>query len=99
MNGCIKSVDDMTVEEARSEMFWLEDYFADCEAGGHGISSKEALRYRRCKQKVDLYDRFGIETDDIAEFMKMGHRMFAAPDCTCYDCDPEGYSKMISGEK
>jgi hypothetical protein len=98
MNGVPKRVDELTVEEARSEMYWLESYFEDCEKTGHGISSKESVRHRRCKQKVDLYDKFGIETDDIAEFMKMGHRLFASPDCTCYDCDPDGFSKMISGE-
>jgi hypothetical protein len=94
-----KTVDEMTVEEARSEMYHLESYFEECEEFGQGISSKESVRHRLCKQKVGLFDMLGIETDDIAQFMRDGHRLMAPVGCDCYDCDPEAYSKALSGKK
>lgn len=81
-----KTVDEMTVEEARFEMYGLEDYFATCEEEGYGVSSKEAVRHRLCKQKVELFDKFGIETEDVAQFMRDGHKLFAPVGCGCYDC-------------
>jgi len=81
-----KTVDEMTVEEARSEMYHLESYFEECEEFGQGISSKESVRHRLCKQKVELHDKFGIETDDVDQFMRDGHKLFAPVGCGCFDC-------------
>lgn len=53
-----KTVDEMTVDEAESEMYWLAEYFLDCARDGHGISSKETIRYRRCCEKVQAAGRY-----------------------------------------
>jgi len=75
-----KHPNDMTVEEARGEALWLEDYFAQCEEGGHGISSKETVRHRLCKFKADAFDKVGLRLplgEDVWAFMQLGAEMFA----------------------
>jgi hypothetical protein len=76
----MKHPDDMTVEEARSEADWLKSYFDDCARDGHGVSSKEGIRYRLCKFKVDAYEQIGLVLkpgEDVGEFMRLGQEMFA----------------------
>lgn len=53
-----KTVDEMTVDEAEQEMYWLEDGFRMCAEIGDGISSKDAIRYRRCCDKVEAAGRY-----------------------------------------
>ena len=78
-----KSVDDMTVDEARSEMYSLESYFDSCAEIGQGINSKESIRHRLCKFKVELFDQLGVTLkpgEDVYAFMKAGQEMFAPAD-------------------
>lgn len=53
-----KTVDQMTVDEAESEMYHLEDYFRSCVEIQNGISSKDVIRYRRCCDKVEAAGRY-----------------------------------------
>jgi hypothetical protein len=75
-----KHPDDMTVDECRSEVSSLESYFAACAESQCGISSKETVRHRLCKFKVDYFDQLGgtLELgEDTWAFMKAGMEMFA----------------------
>lgn len=76
----MKHPDDMTVEEARDEMFALDDYFSECEVSGDGISSKETVRFRLCEFKVRLFDEMGVTLEpgtDVANYMRQAREMFA----------------------
>lgn len=53
-----KTVEEMTVEEAEQEIEWLEDGFRMCAVIGDGISSKDAIRYRRLCDKVEAAGRY-----------------------------------------
>jgi hypothetical protein len=95
-----KHPDDMTLEEARSEMHHLEGYFRSCAEIGQGINSKETIRHRLCKFKVDYHDTLGRTMEpgeDIAKFMRQGHLMFAPVDCPCYIC--RAYEKEQAEKK
>ncbi len=75
-----KHPDNMTVDECRSEVYSLESYFEDCKRIQQGISSKDTVRHRLCKFKVDYFDTFGRTLDlgeDTWAFMKAGMEMFA----------------------
>jgi len=79
----------MTVDECRNEVYSLEEHFSYCEREGHGISSKETVRHRLCSFKVKYFDDLGgtLELgEDVWEFMKNGHLMFAEVDCKCGIC-------------
>jgi hypothetical protein len=43
-----KRVEDMNLDEVEAERANLESYFNSCREGGHGINTKERVRYRDC---------------------------------------------------
>jgi len=47
-----KPVERMSVDEAYDEALSLEDYFDRCAEIGQGINTKESVRYRLCREKV-----------------------------------------------
>jgi hypothetical protein len=70
----------MSVDECRAEAESLERYFEACAECGQGVNSKENVRHRLCKFKVELFDELGVTLPpgtDTWAFMTAAKEMFA----------------------
>ncbi len=72
------NVNEATVDQCRSIVEMYEYDWSDPELEGHGISTKDQVRYRNAKDKVMVFDVLGIVPEDIRTFMIEGRALFAA---------------------
>lgn len=54
---------ELTIDECFAELEWLEHYFEECRQHGHGISTKDTVRYNACKARIDDYVNYKRHTN------------------------------------
>ena len=47
-----RPVVELTIEECEAEAEHLERFFEECAEAEHGISTKDAVRHRLCRERI-----------------------------------------------